>query len=73
MKNESRTLSIREVLNAEENLRTPFKTEGIIPIVEMGDNDYTVYCFKDMTWRMYNILDKSLFMESKEFKDLFMM
>lgn len=70
--NESRTLSIKEVINAEEDLQVPFRSEGMIPIVDLGDNDYIVYCFKDCSWRIYNVLDQSLFKETENFKDLFM-
>ena len=69
---EIRTLSLREVLNAEEDFGVPFKSKGIVPIVDVGDNDYLVYNCKTKEWALYNVVDQLLFQQSKAFDELFM-
>ena len=70
--NESRTLSLREVLNAEEDNGIPFKSKKIIPIADRGDNDYIVYNVQAKTWAMYNIVDETLFDSKESFEELFL-
>lgn len=70
--NESRTLSINEVLHAEEDNGVPFKTKKIVPIADMGNNDFIVYNGATFIWCMYNILDEITFNESKDFESLFL-
>lgn len=70
--NESRTLSVNEVVHAEEDLKVPFKTNGIVPIAELGSNDYIVYSAEKKLWYIYNILDEVLFDESNSFEKLFL-
>lgn len=71
--NESRTLSFNEVLHAEEDNSIPFKSNGIVPIVDCGNNDFIVYDSKKNNWCMYNILDEIMFNETSKFEDLFLM
>lgn len=70
--NESRTLSVREVLNMEEDNGVPFKSKGIIPIADKGDNDFIVYDGQAKIWAMYNIADELLFDQKESFEDLFL-
>lgn len=70
--NESRTLSINEVLHAEEDNGVLFKSKQIVPIADMGDNDFIVYDGTAAIWCMYNILDETIFNESKDFESLFL-
>ena len=70
--NESRTLSLCEVLNCEEDNGIPFKSKKIIPIVDTGNNDFIVYDASNDVWCMYNILDETAFNEGKSFEELFL-
>ncbi len=70
--NESRTLSVNEVMHAEEDLQVPFKTNYLVPIVDIGNNDYIVYNGEKRVWCIYNILDEILYDESKSFEELFL-
>lgn len=70
--NESRTLSLNEVLNAEEDNGVAFKSRGIIPIADCGDNDFIVWDSRKNAWCMYNILDETLFSITEDFDDLFL-
>lgn len=70
--NESRTLSLNEVLHAEEDNGVPFKSRNIIPIADFGDNDFIVYDNNQKKWCMYNILDETIFNEEESFEKLFL-
>lgn len=70
--NESRTLSLDEILHAEEDNDVPFKSKNIIPIADVGDNDFIVYSGTKDTWCMYNILDETIFNEDNSFESLFL-
>lgn len=70
--NESRTLSLAEVLNAEENNHVPFKSKHIIPIIDCGSNDFIVFDIINRKWFVYNILDETMFGESDSFEKLFL-
>ncbi len=70
--NESRTLSLNEALHAEEDNGVPFKSRNIIPIADLGDNDYIVYAGSQRMWCMYNILDETMFNEEETFEKLFL-
>lgn len=70
--NESRTLSLNEVIHAEEDNGVPFGSKNIIPIADFGDNDYIVYNSDQKKWCMYNILDETIFNEEDTFEKLFL-
>lgn len=70
--NESRTLSLNEVLNAEEDNGVPFKSKKIIPVSDKGDNDYIVYDGNKKEWAIYNIVDETIFNENDSFEKLFL-
>lgn len=58
---DSRILSFQEIIDAEEDLHTDFKTAGIIPVADCGDNDFVVFNSADNTWAKYNIIDEVSF------------
>ena len=70
--NESRTLSLNEVIHAEENNGVPFRSKALIPIADFGDNDYIVYNSDQKKWYMYNILDETLYNKADSFEKLFL-
>ena len=70
--NESRTLYLEEVAEAEEKNDVPFKSEKLVPVVDLGNNDFIVYNANKKTWGIYNILDMIIFKETDSFIDLFL-
>lgn len=68
--NESRTLSLREVLQAEKIFKIPFASIKYIPIVDKGNNDFIIYDGEKKKWAMYNILEESVFDESDTIDEL---
>ena len=70
--NESRTLSIDEIINAEEDNEVPFKSNLLFPIVDKGNNDYIVFDGRTNLWCIYNIIDELLFDETTSFEELFL-
>ena len=69
--NESRTISLSELLCAEERIGVPFRSIQVIPVVDLGDNDYIVYDGKEKAWFVYNIVDEIFFDASASFEELF--
>ena len=69
---EYRTLSLNEVLHAEEDNNIPFKSKKIIPIIDCGNNDIIAYNGNQKVWCMYNILDEIIFNEENSFEKLFL-
>ena len=67
---EARILSFAEIVDAEADLHVEFKTLGLIPLVDCGENDFIVYHFRNDTWSMFNIVDETSFKERKEFFDV---
>lgn len=70
--NESRTLYLKEVINAEEENDVPFKSAKLVPIVDLGDNDFIVYDGNKKIWCVYNIIDEILFSEGQSFEEVFL-
>lgn len=71
--NESRTLSLKEVLNAEKVFGISFDDGDIIPVVELGGDDYIAFSRSLSKWCIYNIVDEMVFDESNDFDTLFLM
>lgn len=65
-----RILSFDEIVAAEEELHTDFKTRGILPLADCGENDFIVYHFKEQVWSKFNINDEIIFKRRKELKEL---
>jgi len=70
--NESRTLSLLEILNAEDDYGVPFQSRKFVPIVELRDNDLIVYDGNEKKWALYNVADESVFNRRETFEELFL-
>lgn len=70
--NESRTLSLNEIVNAEKDFCVSFNSVGIIPFIEVGCDDYIVYDINMEKWCLYNIIDEVLFDRTECFSELFL-
>ena len=66
-----RTLSINEIINADEQLHAQFTENGLVPLIDCGDNDFIVYNAKDNNWSKYNIVDDVVFKIRETFEELF--
>lgn len=67
---EYRVLSFDEVEDAEKDLHVDFKSKGIIPLLDCGENDFIVYHFKDDFWSKFNIIDETVFKKKKSLDEL---
>ena len=67
---DSRIMSIEEIIDAEKDLHVSFKKKAMIPIVDCGNNDFIVYHYYDHIWSMFNIVDEVIFKKKKSFEEL---
>lgn len=67
---EYRTLSLAEILDAQADLHVDFKSLGLIPLIDCGENDFIVYCINDDSWSKYNIIDELAFKKRTSLEDL---
>ena len=61
IENAGRRLSFYEILNSDDEYGTEFVSEHIIPIFDLGDNDFLGFNYKENKWEIYNIVDKCVF------------
>lgn len=65
-----RTLSLTEILDAEQDLHVDFVGQNMIPLLDCGDNDFVVYLFHDELWSKFNIVDACFFKRRASLRDL---
>lgn len=65
-----RSLSFSEIIDAEEDLHVDFVKQGIIPIIDCGENDFIVYHFNGNNWSLFNIVDECAFKERASLDEL---
>ena len=63
-----RLISKREIENFEEEYQC--KIDGLIPLVDVSDNDFIVYIFDKNIFGMYNIVDELLFNENYDVTEI---
>jgi len=61
-----RGLSSDEILNASDNLELDFVALKLLPLFDIGDNNFIVYNFEKNCWSLFNIVDETLFNESSD-------
>lgn len=66
----SRILSFDEIMDAKKDLHVDFKSKGIIPFADCGENDFIVYHFNDEFWSKFNIIDESVFKKKNTIEEL---
>ena len=65
-----RTLSVSEILEASTDLHIDFVNQGMIPIIDCGENDFIVYHFEESLWSKFNIIDECTFKKRTSLTDL---
>lgn len=53
-----RLLSFQEVLDAEADFNVVLVSNGILPLFDLGDNDYLSFDFSKGMWCKFNIVDE---------------
>ena len=53
-----RLLDLQEVLEAETDMNVDFIAKGILPLFDLGDNDYLSFDLNKQMWCKYNIVDE---------------
>ena len=56
-----RLLSYQELLDAEPDMNTELISNKLVPIFDLGDNDYLCYDLSKNCWCKYNIVDEISF------------
>lgn len=56
-----RSLSFNEIIEAENDLHVDFKSKGLLPLFDCGENDFIVYHLCDNSWSKFNITDEIIF------------
>lgn len=59
--NNIRSLSFEEIIEAEKDLHTDFTKKHLLPLFDLGDNDFIVYQLSSNTWADFNITDEIMF------------
>ena len=70
LEDEKRILSYNEIIDAEKDLHVEFKSKGIIPFADCGENNFVVYSVLRRQWAYYNIIDDTMFKEKTDIHDL---
>lgn len=61
-------ISKREIENFENEYQC--KIDGIIPLIDVSDNDFIVYICDKNAFEMYNIVDELLFNEDYDVTEI---
>lgn len=51
-------LSKQEVIDASEDMQVDFTAKEVIPLFDIGDNDYIAYHYGKKQWCKFNIVDE---------------
>lgn len=63
-------LSYDEIIHAEEELQVPFTSMKLIPIFDVGDNDFICYDGNTGYWCYFNVIDEITFKETQQLEVL---
>lgn len=66
-----RLLSIREIVDASEDLHVNFVEQKILPLFDTEDNDFIVYHFEKNNWSKFNIIDGCHFKRKQKLEEYF--
>ena len=66
-----RALSLDEIANSSNELLINFQKLGLVPLLDLCDNDYVVYHIKENCWYKFNIVDEILFDRQQRIIDYF--
>lgn len=67
---DDRILSYKEIADAQVDLHVNFKSMGMIPLADCGENDFIVYHFADGSWSKFNIVDETVFKKRNALDEL---
>ncbi len=65
-----RRVSINEIKDSEKDLGIDFISNKIIPIFDVGDNDFIIYEISSKSFALFNITDSTTFKKRKNIKDI---
>lgn len=58
-----RLLAFDEIVNAKEELHVDFVQHAIVPLFDIGDNNFVVFNFRKGCWNKFNIVDEIIYGE----------
>ncbi len=65
-----RIISFNELVNAEDIFQVDVVGLGIVPVADIGDNDFIVFLLEKSEWARFNIVDECIFGEKKSFDEM---
>lgn len=65
-------LSFQEIMDASDDMNVDFISISVLPVFDVGDNDYISFSFNDNCWCKFNIVDELVFSKKKNISDFFM-
>jgi hypothetical protein len=66
-----RGLSHAEIKDASPDMSVDFISKGILPLFDVGENDYIVYDVREKAWYKFNIVDEIKFSKVQELSEYF--
>jgi hypothetical protein len=60
-----RGLSVKEILDASNDMSVDFIGKNLLPLFDVGDNDYFVFDFAEKCWYKFNIVDEVKFSKAE--------
>ena len=64
-----RIVSTKEIIESNVFLGVDCKTKGIVPLIDVFDNDFIIYSIKEKCYYIYNIVDDVLFDKKANLSD----
>ena len=66
-----RLLSLEEILDADADMNVDFESLKIIPLIDLGENDYISFDIKGDTWCKFNIAEEFEYAKKTSIMDYF--
>lgn len=63
-------LSYEEIIDAEKELQVPFSTLKLIPIFDVGDNDFICFNGRAGCWCIFNVVDELTYKDNQQLESL---
>ena len=67
-----RGLSHDEIIDASTDMSVDFISKQLLPLFDLGDNDYIVYNVVEKTWYKFNIVDEIVFSKADDISEYFL-
>lgn len=66
---ECRIVTVKEMVSSNNIMGVDFKEKGIIPLIDVMDNDFIVYSINEKLYYIYNIVEDVFFDKKTDIKE----